>query len=461
MLGGRWWGSWSVVVSVVALGCGSPGGQDSASVGDTEADTEGDTETDTEGDTDGDELEIVRSDEPRDLAPNPTDEERASDRSGAVGFTSALFGEISDLEDNVVFSPHSIRMAFAQVHLGTNGAVKSEIESVLGFGAGDRTPVVLNALDLDLASRNFAGDGNDELEEGEQPPLDLVVANSLFADHGFADSVNADFLDALAINYDAGIRIVPFDTDVELGRQLVNGWVAEQTRDKIPELIKGLPSSVELIVVNTLYFKASWQAPFEESATAKAPFTTRAGTSVEVDTMNATLLQADYAAVESEWEAIALPYSDGRLQMVVIVPSDPAAFEDGLDGEGLTAIFAALAPSVIDLALPKCQVRSPFSVRGPLETVGMTAPFNDVSGFSGIPTGNPIVDVVHETFIAVDEKGTEAAAATAIIFGDSGEPTESEHVVAVDRTFYLAIRDRSAETVLFFGRIDDPSQIED
>lgn len=286
------------MVSTLSFGCGGGGGQDSASASESESESE--SESDTEGDTEGEEFEIVRSDVTRDLAPNPSDAERTSDRDGASRFTAQLFGAVTTgPEPNVVFSPHSIRTAFGQVHLGTNGVVKSEIETVLGFDAGDRTHAVLNAVDLELAARNFEGEGDGE-EEGDRPPLALSVANSLFSDRSFTERVNADFLDAIALNYDAGIRIVPFDTDLELARERVNGWVAGQTRDKIPELIKFFPEAVELVVVNALYFKASWQTPFDADSTAPAEFQSLAGTSVQVDTMHGYTLAADYAESASE-----------------------------------------------------------------------------------------------------------------------------------------------------------------
>jgi len=439
-----------IVLAAALVACADP-----ADDGD-EASSVSDTDSDSESDSDGEELELVRSDVPRDLAPDPAEEDRIADREGALGFTSSMFGEVGVGEQaNVVFSPHSIRTAFAQVHLGSTGTVKTEIETVLGF-AGESTHPVLNATDLELVSRNFAGETDGE---SERPPVELAIANSLFSDRPFADAVNREFLDAIALHYDAGIRIVPFDTDLELARTQVNGWVADQTRDRIPELIKFFPPAVELVVINAMYFKASWQTPFEPTNTTKAPFHTRAGVDVEVDTMHAYLLPADYAEAADAWQAVALPYSDPQLQMVVVLPEDHAAFEATLDGAALSGIFDALTPSIIDLSLPKFQVRSPFSLKGPLQALGMTAAFDDPAGFSGIPTSYPIWDVIHETFIAVDEKGTEAAAATAIIFGeDGGEDPMTEHVVNVDRTFYLAIRDRGTGTVLFFGRIGDPSQ---
>jgi serpin B len=236
--------------------------------------------------------------------------------------------------------------------------------------------------------------------------------------------------------------------------------VEDRTHDKVTELIREFPEEVELVVVNALYFKASWATAFEDSATSLASFTTRAGTSIEVDTMRASTLAAGYAE-DDDWQAVGLPYSDSRLEMVLIVPADHAAFEATLDGPRLHTVLDAIAASTIDLALPKFAVRTHSELRRPLEALGMVDAFEHETGFSGIPTRYPIWAVPHQAFIAVDEKGTEAAAATAIIFGEEGGGDEpvTEHVVTVDRTFYLAIRDRATETVLFFGRIGDPSEV--
>jgi serpin B len=445
------------VLALSASGCSESSGVDDGA-GTTEPDGDSDTDGDTDGDTD-EEFEVVRSDAPRDLAPAPSEEEIATDRERGAQFTAALFGEVAADDENVVFSPHSVRMAFGMVYPGTRDTVRTEFETILGFAGPGSTDAVLNAVDLELDSRNFAGSSD---ESGERPPIQLVLTNSLFSDRGFAEHVRPEYLDAVAVSYDAGIRLVPFETDNEIARMRINAWVSDQTGAKIQNLIKSFPPVVELVVVNALYYKASWETPFPDSATRPETFTTRAGAAVEVDTMHATVLPASYAESETQWQAVGLRYSDPRLEMVVIVPTDHAAFEASLDGEQLRSIFAALAPSTIDLALPKFQVRSPLELREPLEQLGMSAAFDDVTGFAGIPTMYPIFAVPHESFISVDEKGTEAAAATAIVFGEEGGGDElvTEHVVSVDRTFYLAIRDRGTETVLFFGRIGDPSEIE-
>jgi serpin B len=239
----------------------------------------------------------------------------------------------------------------------------------------------------------------------------------------------------------------------------INGWVADQTNDMIPNLVKGLPDQVDLVLVNALYFRASWGTAFADSFTAPAQFTTRGGENVEVDTMRAPLLYASHAAGEG-WEAVAIPYSDSRLEMVVVMPDlgTDAAFEASLDGAVLDGIFQALAPTIVDLSLPKFDIKSTWALREALESLGMQSAFSNGSDFAGIAKGMlPIYEVFHDVAIAIDEKGTEAAAATAVVFGDEGGGEESpEFTVRVDRTFYVAIRDRDARSLMFFARIGNP-----
>jgi serpin B len=365
-----------------------------------------------------------------------------------------LLGALSGRSDNVLLSPLSLRTAFGQVYAGASGASRQEVATVFELGElGDRVHAVLGGVTQRLQARNAE-------ETEDSPAVIFRPANRSFFDTTFESSVNDDWATLVEENYGVCSEFFDMNRDIVATRLHINHWVADQTHDLIPDLVKFLPEPVALVVVNALYFRASWATPF--SSTSARSFTTRAGAQIEVPTMHEPALPGFYAEA-ADWQAVAIPYSDPALEMVVILPATSAAasFEPNLDGDALDGIFAALEPTVVDLWLPKFEITSKWALRTALMDLGMTASF--VNGdFDGIAEGMPpIFEVFHDVAIAIDENGTEAAAATAIVFGDGGTfPADPEYTVVVDRTFYVAIRDREARSVLFFARIGDPSAAE-
>lgn len=387
-------------------------------------------------------------------APDATPEEFGLNTRADLEVATALLAELSPENDNVLLSPYSLRMAFGQVLAGTEGASRDEIEATLGFAElGERSHAVLNAVTQDLQSRNA--------EETEyEPELILRPVNRSFFDIGYEGAIDDDWLEAVQAFYGTCVEVFAMNEDQRATIDHVNGWVADQTNDLIPELVKFLPESVSLIIVNALYFKASWAEPFGESLTQDGTFTTRSGSRVDVEMMRAPLHQGRYAEEEG-WQAVGMPYSDGRLEMVVILPAEgtEAAFAEALDADTLESVLGGLVGATVDLRLPKFDLMSTWGLRTALEAMGMSAPFNNGEDFDSLAEGMlPIFEVFHDVAITIDEKGTEAAAATAVVFGeDGGEPLAAEATVVVDRTFYVAIHDKGAGAVLFFARIGDPS----
>lgn len=382
-------------------------------------------------------------------------EDRDINAAADAGVGVDLLAELGAQQDNVLLSPMSLRSAFGQVYAGTSGASRTEIGAVLRFDdLGDRVHPVLGGLEHELQSRTVP-------EDDYQPGLDVRPANRSFFDTPFEDRVAPDWLATALQDYGVCVEFFDMNADVDATIAHINGWVADQTGDLIPELVQFLPQPVTLVVVNALYFQASWARPFEPEATELRPFTTRAGATKDVPTMWAPVLQGGYAEGDG-WVAVALPYTDDRLEMIVILPAPEtsATFEDGLDDAALDAVFAALEPSGFELRLPKFQIKSEWELTGALMALGMQAPFSTGSDFEGIATGlGAIGAVFHDVAISIDEKGTEAAAATAVAFDEGGEEPVAEHVVVVDHTFYVVIRDRMAKSVMFFGRIGDPTSV--
>lgn len=387
-------------------------------------------------------------------ASDATPEELELNTRADLEVATALLGELSGEGDNVLLSPYSLRIAFGQVLAGTQGASRPEIEATLGFAElGDRTHAVLNSVTQELESRNFEG-------TEEQPELIVRPINRSFFDVAYESSVADAWLETVQSFYGTCIEVFDMNADPEATLDYVNGWVADQTNDLIPNLVKSLPEVAALIVVNALYFKASWAEAFEESLTRDETFTTRAGGSVSVEMMHAPLHGGSYGEGQG-WQAVSMPYSDGRLEMLVILPTagTEAEFAASLGADALEAIVDGLEPSTVDLRLPKFDLMSTWALRPALQSLGMQAPFEN-EDFDGIASGMmPIFQVFHDVAIAIDEKGTEAAAATAVVFGEdgTGEDPVADATVVVDHTFYLVIRDREAGAVMFFARVGDPT----
>lgn len=458
MADNKWWiATWMVGAGMVG-GCVAPAGSDDPSAATTVDTDDLEPSTGPDDTTGADSTGVDNPVQSVELCGERAELEATADELDASAIADAdvgldLLGQLGESDDNVLLSPLSLRSAFGQVYAGTGGNSRTQIAATLGFdGLGDRTHAVLGGIERELQSRNAEG-------TEEEPAVAFRPANRTFVDVSYADALNDDWLAIVQQQYGTCVEVFDINADPGLSRTYMNDWVASQTNDLIPELIGGLPDVTAMVVVNALYFKASWATPFVEAYTEPDAFTTRGGVTKDVPTMHASVLPASHAQGEG-WVAVGLPYSDGRLEMVVIVPDldTSTAFEEGLDGVGLDAIFDALAPTYIDLSLPKFDLKSEWSLKDALEMLGMTAPFSNGGDFSGIAAGMyPIFEVFHDVAIAVDEKGTEAAAATAIVFGDEGgEEPVSEYSVVVDRTFYVAIHDRSIGSVMFFARIGDP-----
>jgi serpin B len=269
--------------------------------------------------------------------------------------------------------------------------------------------------------------------------------------------LEAAYLEALASRFGSGVRLVDYATDAEAARRMINGWVSDQTERRIPELLVPgvLTSDTRLTLVNAVYLKAAWQTPFPENATLPGSFTLAGGTTVEVPMMAATL-SVPYAAGEG-WQAVELPYIGGALAMTIILPDDLDAFEAAVTVDQLDAIIGDLSEHGVTLSMPKFGIETKAMLADLLARLGMPTAFGGGADFSGITAEEALVisDVVHQANIDVDEKGTEAAAATAVVMRGSSSPDQV--TLRVDRPFLFALRDVQTGTMLFLGRVSDPS----
>lgn len=399
--------------------------------------------------------ELAASSKPRDGAPDATREEIEQLSADNAAFGWNFYRAVVRDGDNLFFSPHSISVALAMTWAGARGKTEAEMADALHFTLGQgRLHPAFNALDLELAAR---------AEEHGRPdatmPFRLHVTNALFGQTGFAFLV--PFLDTLAENYGAGMHLMDFMNEPEPSRLVINDWVSDETQARIEELVPPgvITTLTRLVLVNAIYFSASWAKPFDEANTRDEAFILLGGTSVNTATMHGGVTTG--YAVGKNYQAVELPYDGRQLAMLLIVP-DPgelAAVESTLSAGIVRQIRSELSEHMVDLTLPKFSFRSAVSAKDSLRALGMVDAFNpdaaDLSGMDGT-RGLYIQDVVHQGFVAVDEKGTEAAAATAVVVGTTSAPPPA--TLHVDRPFVFAIIDRPTGATLFIGRVVDPTK---
>jgi serpin B len=396
--------------------------------------------------SDSSDIPEVRSDLSRDKQPQVSSAELGQLVEGNTDFAVEVYRRAG--QGNLFLSPYSISTALAMTYAGAAGATATQMATALSFKLPEaKLHAAFNALDLALAARAAAA-------KGDTIPFRLTTANSIWGQEGW--SFEAPFLDTLAVNYDAGLRLRDFKADPEAARAEINGWVEDRTNDRIKDLIAEgvITTATRLVLTNAIYFSAAWANPFEASETADRPFFVGGDAQVNVPSLHQ---RTGYSYAQGAgYRAAELPYDGGELSMVVIEPDDLAAFEAGLTGARLREITASLRGYDVDLTLPKFKLEAPLALKDILKDLGMVDAFEGAADFSRIDGARDllITDVVHKGFINVDERGTEAAAATAVIVGDTALP-ESVTLV-VDRPFLFFIRDRPTGAILFVGRVVDP-----
>ncbi len=338
----------------------------------------------------------------------------ASDASSAAAAVNAfgldLYGRLRATSGNMVTSPASVAIALAMARAGARGATASEMDAVLhGLAADGRAAWVAS---LDNALNGRTGTFNDQ--SGKPQTVTLRVTNGSFVQQGL--TLQPSYLDALAAEFGAGVQQVDFKQAAEAARSLINGWVSDQTEQRIKELLAQgtVDAMTRLVLVNAIYLKAAWLTPFDASATQPDAFRTSAGTTVTVPFMH-SYGSLEYAS-GAGWQAVQLPYVGSQLAMLVIVPDDLASFEGQFNAARLDEITGGLASREVDLSLPRFGAQTSASLGDVLALLGMPSAFDaSTADFSGITAEDHlfISAVVHQANINVDESGTEAAAATA------------------------------------------------
>jgi serpin B len=397
-------------------------------------------------------VDEVRSQKVRQSSPAVAPADRQAVADGNAAFGLALYRQVEARNPNLVFSPISISTALAMTFAGARGETETQIGKALRFTLPQaRLHPAMNELTAALDTRGAGTQGADG------NPFRLRIVNTTWAQKGLP--MQPAYLDVLAESYGAGVNILDFIGAAEDSRQTINRWVEQQTEERIKDLIPQgvIDRATRLVLTNAVYFNAAWKTPFGKN-TADGPFTRADGSTVTVPLMhNEASLKA---ATLPGMVAVALPYQDERLSMLVVLP-DPgklAEVEVDLATRGLGGVTAALQSTTVILTIPRFRFETPIDLKEALSALGMPIAFSGDADFSGIDAegGLFLQAVLHKAFIAVAEKGTEAAAATAVVVGRTSLP-QGLHVV-IDRPFLFFVRDEPTGAILFMGRVSDPSR---
>lgn len=367
-------------------------------------------------------------------------------------FAFNLFQAIAnDNENNLIFSPYSISQALAMVYAGASGETETQMRDVLNFSLSQNDlPAVFGTLNADIT-------GRDAIPNTDGQRLQINVANALWGQIGFP--FLTDYIDNLEANYGAGLQFADFINAPEQAREEINMWVEDQTEDRIQNIVPqgALTPDTRLVLANAIYFNASWFNAFSERGTQDAPFTLLNGDQVTVPMMSVS--EGFLYGAGDTYQALALPYLGGDMSMVVLLPAEGEfeTFQSDLTAERFTEIVQNLMPQQVVVNFPRFETNYDLQLSSILAQMGMPIAFSDTADFSGMAEDPlAISEVIHKAFIAVDENGTEAAAATVITMRATSAPLETFEFRA-DRPFIYAIYDHRTESVLFLGRMMNPA----
>lgn len=374
---------------------------------------------------------------------------------GVNAFSLDLYKAIAAEGGNQFLSPASVSLAMGLAYGGARGATATEIREILHYPS---------APDAFLAEAGPVLKSLDILGEGRE----LKVANALWADRTL--QLQPDYLSAVSTHMAAGLKPVDFAKKSAAARKEINDWVEDRTNDRIKDLLQpgDVDSGTKSVLVNTVYWKGDWEKVFEKEATRPEKYTALGGAVTDVPMM----VQQDWFQVAQRGgvRAIQIPYSGRELSMVILLPDDPnglPALEAKLTRQELARWMRDLdgtSSRETILWLPKIHMEARAKLATTMKGLGVRTAFSDAADFSGI-TGSPdlkIDEVIHQTFLDVDEKGTEAAAATAVTMVATsampGPPPPPPFEFRADKPFLFMLRDMRTGLVLFIGRHVEPTK---
>ncbi len=398
--------------------------------------------------------QLIKSKKQRNAWPAANETDLAMLVAGNSDFAFDLYRTIRQTGTNLFFSPYSISEALAMAYAGARGDTEKAMVETLNFNLSpDCLHPAFNSLDLRFKERGKGAKGKDK--DGFR----LHIVNAIWGQKGY-DFLEG-FLDVLAQNYGAGLRVLDFINDTEESRVAINKWVSDQTEGRINGLVpKGaIDPLTRLVLTNAVYFNAAWESPFSKNLTSDDTFHLMGDIDITVPMIRQT---KSFRYTEGDvYEAIELPYDGHELSMLILLPKAGQfdAFEELLNTELVRAITGKLELNEVALTMPKFEYESNFGLKEALRRLGMRVAFEGGADFSGM-NGNRdllIQDVLHKAFVSVDEAGTKAAAATAVIMGMKFMRALAIEL-KVDRPFIFLIRDIPTDSIIFLGRLLNPAK---
>ncbi|TSK05902.1 MAG: serpin family protein [Geobacter sp.] len=362
-------------------------------------------------------------------------------------FALDLYAKIKKQQGNLFFSPYSVSNVLAMTYSGARGGTAEEMARTLHFTSGaEKTGSAFSGLNAKLNEINGKGD------------IKLIVANSLWPQKD--DRFLPEYLSAVNRNYHSAVVPVDYRKASENAHGRINAWVQDKTQGKIRDLIPNpLPRETNLVLVNAVYFKGNWAKPFEKMRTLKGNFTRLDGSKSHASMMYRS---GDFGYHETkDVKILELPYVGELLSMVLMLPNDAAGFsrlESKLTASNLESWISGIGNRFVDVELPKFKFYwGTHDLAEPLQFLGMRKTFEGQADFSGMDGKGPfkIGNLLHKAFVEVNEEGTEAAAATAAVMVTGARPRLM--TFKADRPFLFLIRENSTGSILFLGRVLDPS----
>jgi serpin B len=374
-----------------------------------------------------------------------------------AGFAFDLYHSLKAREGNLFYSPYSISTALAMTYAGAKGETQKEMVDVLHFTMPQEE---LHSGFLELSQALESREG-----------LELSVANSLWGQKNY--TFLPEFLKQVEEGYSSPLELVDFVSNPEIPRQQINDWVAQKTKDRIKDLIPQdeLTKETRLVLANAIYFNALWQTPFDSAQTKEEPFTLLDGQKKNVPMM---FQQNNFGYNKGEnFQLVSLPYN-GDMSFVAILPDEGefAEVEAGLSAAFMKEAMSQVHNQDVVLKMPKFEFEVATELVNPMQTLGMKTAFvpypdgldcnttslPEAANFSGMDGRYClyISAIFHKAFVKVEEKGTEAAAATAVVMATKQAVVAPPTELTLDRPFIFLIRDNQTDSVLFIGRMLNP-----
>ncbi|MBW2988600.1 serpin family protein [Candidatus Woesearchaeota archaeon] len=368
-------------------------------------------------------------------------------------FALELYSQYKSHEGNIFFSPYSVFTALSMTYEGARGKTAEEMQTVLH-------------IPRDANSRRAAIASLYNTINKDAKSYKLLTANALWAQKGYP--FLQEYFNVITKYYGGKVTNLDFQTQTEKSRQIINKWVEDKTNAKIKNLVPQgvITSETRLVLTNAIYFKGEWLKAFDKEGTVEDKFWVTPSSSVNVEMMSRVDEEAMFNYTETDTlQMLELPYSGEKLSMLILLPKneDLDALESALSVEKLEALKERLIEQRVKVFIPKFKLETKYFMRDTLSDMGMSTAFSLSADFSGMTGGKDIFisDVIHQAFVEVNEEGTEAAAATAVVmketaFGPGALPRIP--VFRANHPFVFIIQERDTGLILFMGRVMNPTQ---